>query len=245
MNIETRNLKATQKLLGSIRKDIKTAAQKAADKEDFLNRVGVYLNVNPLTTSKYAPVTNNLVDMIQQPFQILTKGLPVGGTREIYAETARENTMNYVTGMGEDLKDLMRETVAQNLKDGNGMREISQDLQNNIQTMTNTRANSIARTETVRSMNLGRYCVADNDNYKAFVVYSATDCCELCADTYEGQSFSIDDTDMLPPLHVNCRCAAQFYRTEKLAETMADNMNANNEVEAKAWNVLTARFALV
>lgn len=221
------NINVMQQLINALRDDVSLAEQRAKSKEDFLNKVGIYIDKNPILQTGNKELAENAADAIAQTMQKAMHGLPVGGTRDVYAETARQDTMDLIKNMGSEMKDNLKTIVSEQLEQGGGMREISQSMQDTITDMGKANADRIARTETVRAENLGRYYVADNDGYEAFVVYSAVDCCPDCADAYIGQVFTIDQQDMLPPLHPNCRCAAQFFRTVAIAEGMADAMNAN------------------
>ena len=232
--ITNRNLKQMQQLIQQIRGDVEGAANRAADMDDFLNKAGIQLNTNIFTSDKYMDDTLNVVRSITEAFDITR--MPIGGMREVYRETAQQHTMDYVTRMGDDLKQNLRDILKDNLEQGKGMRDTAADMMREID-LTRSRAESIARTETVRAKNLGDYYAANEKGYQYFVVSSAPDCCEECAEAYPGVVFTMDDTDMLPPLHPNCRCSANFLRTEDLAGDMASYIDNSWSERREALNL--------
>lgn len=96
--------------------------------------------------------------------------------------------------------------------------------------MTQMRAQTIARTETAAAFNAGQQAAVSEaaseqmfgQGVKVFKVWSAaSDCCDLCQEL-DGTKVGIDEgfgahgaggADGDPPLHPNCRCTV-FYETE-------------------------------
>lgn len=200
----TRNQAMMSRLMQMIRGDIQGALNRATSMDDFLGQVGINLNTNIMNSDAYIETVTEIIRGITEAYDLGAKGLPIGGMREVYRETAQQHTMDLVTKMGEDMKQQMRDILSQDLADGKGMRDIAQDLMNNVDGMSRSRAEVIARTETVRDKNLGQWYAAKDAGKKAFIVISAFDCCEICEEEYVGKTFDIDDVDMLPPLHPNC-----------------------------------------
>ena len=134
-------------------------------------------------------------------------------------------------------------------------REIGKNISKEIDTINNTRARTIARTEIKRTDTVANYVRHSSNGAIGFVVQCRPDCCPLCAETYDENTtaedqqktldyiqelkdynkglpadekiddpllhgkgealggdvqFSMDDTDMLPPLHPNCNCSARY-----------------------------------
>lgn len=217
----TRNQAMMSRLMQMIRGDIQGALNRATSMDDFLGQIGINLNTNVMNSDAYLETVTEIIRGITEAYDLGAKGLPIGGMREVYRETAQQHTMDLVTRMGEDMKQQMRDILSQDLAEGKGMRDIAQDLMNNVESMSRTRAEVIARTETVRDKNLGEWYAANDAGKQAFIVISAFDCCDQCEEEYVGKTFTMEDVDMLPPLHPNCRCTAQFFRTEDLAGDMA------------------------
>jgi SPP1 gp7 family putative phage head morphogenesis protein len=209
-------------LMQDIMRDVVKAENASKDKAQFFEKVGTFLNGNTLLTERNMPKTLGVVDSITRAYDLGVRGMPIGGTREVTREIIRDSSMQYLTKMGEDMKEQFRKLMADDIDSGLGMRDISKDFQNAISTMANTRADTIARTETVRARNLADYVVAEDKGYECFMVISADTCCEICAEVFPGKIFQMDDLDMLPPIHPRCRCTGKFYRTEDLGQKMAD-----------------------
>lgn len=227
--IDIRNIRLFQNLMNGIRRDIDRTVLEAKNLEDWINRVGFIVNTNPLMTETGLPLTLDAVEGIVKVFDMGVKGLPVGGTRELTREVVRQNTMDLVTRMGDDTKTVLRDILQRDLGDGLGMRDIAKNMENQVGKMSNTRAQTIARTETVRARNLADYTVAADKGYEAFIVVSADDCCEICAEEFPGVVFTMEDLEYLPPIHPNCRCTAQFFRTMAIADAMAEDYAAARE----------------
>ena len=143
-------------------------------------------------------------------------------SREAFAETARSNTMDMVTNMGEDMKNQLRQTLSDNLANGGGMRDAAQSMADQVEGMSNSRASTIARTETTRAKNLGNCYKYQDKGYQSYTVDSTGDACDECVDFYSNMVFSIDDIDSLPPFHPNCMCVAVFH-----TETPEEYADAN------------------
>lgn len=75
-----------------------------------------------------------------------------------------------------------------------------------VRTMpTDTWANMVARTEMNRAMNDGIVSTYRSAGISEVVFTAASDACPECADL-DGETFSVNDSDNLPPIHPNCRC---------------------------------------
>lgn len=133
-------------------------------------------------------------------------------SREAFAEVARSNTMKLVTNMGEDMKNDLRGILAQTLKDGKGSREAAAAMADHVETMSNTRAMAIARTETTRATNLGNLYGYQDKGYQSYTVNFTDKACDGCVKFYANRVFDINDVDSLPPHHTNCACVAIFHR---------------------------------
>ena len=83
-----------------------------------------------------------------------------------------------------------------------------------IDSLSRSRCQAIARTETCRAANIANYLNAKEMGAKSYSVICNDGCCEYCQDEYGtdemggvGETvYDIEDTDNLPPLHPNCRC---------------------------------------
>lgn len=210
-----RNINEMKRLMANVRGDITATGQRAKNMQEFVESIGVYTNVNPLTSTKHLDQTNKVVSGITEAFDSGFKGQGIGGHRSVYREISQKYTMGYVTRMGDDMKDQLRGILAKNLDKGLGWQETARDMTKNVDGMTRKRAVLIARTESVRAKNLGQWAEHKEMGYKYFEVLPHSTACKRCKKAYIGVVFPMTGkfTVMLPPLHPNCRCAARFYKS--------------------------------
>ena len=77
--------------------------------------------------------------------------------------------------------------------------------------LAKTRARTIARTEIKRSQTIADYVSSKDAGCTHFRVSCMNSACPICLEDYTDKEFTIDQIDMLPPRHCNCRCIALFY----------------------------------
>lgn len=227
--IITSNIKLFQKVMARIEADVEDMATNSKTMADFQERIGIYVQANPMTTEANI---QNFIKAVNGVAAEFSPGLPPGGTQELVKEVIRTRTMDNLTKLGTDTTSSMRNILEQSINNQKGMRYARDEMTKNIESMTRNRAEVIARTETVHARNQAELVKAEAAGKEYFVVVSAGDCCDECFDTYDGNTFHVpEDEDMLPPLHPNCRCTATFFRTEELAETMAEETSKPREEE--------------
>jgi SPP1 gp7 family putative phage head morphogenesis protein len=210
-----RNINEMKRLMANVRGDITATGQRAKDMKEFVESVGVYTNVNPLTSTQHLDQTTKVVQGITEAFDAGYKGQGVGGHRSVYRELSHKYTMGYVTRMGDDMKEQLQDILAKNMDKGLGWQETAKDMAENVDGMTRERAIKIARTESVRAKNLGQWAEHKEMGYKYFEVLPHSTACKKCKEAYTGVVFPMTGkfTVMLPPLHPNCRCATRYYKT--------------------------------
>jgi len=154
---------------------------------------------------------------------VKVKGTQLGETKEIIKDQISDYKDENIDN--EDnihIKSILKQSI-DNQK---GMRWAISEMINNVDGMTRERAESIARTETVRARNQAELVKAKNTGKEYFIVISAKDCCDKCYNTYNGKVFSVHkDIDKLPPLHKKCKCTSSFFRSESLARGMAEDIS--------------------
>lgn len=209
-------------LIQEIRNDKEGTSSRLKDMKEFFDKSNIKV-----------PTESEIIQGTTEAYELGAKGLPPGGMRDVYRETAQKSSLNYVKNMNDDEKKQIRDLISENLGKGKGMRDIAQDLMNNIESMDRARAQAIARTETVRDKNLGNWYAAKEAGKQAFIVITAFDCCDQCEEEYVGKTFTMKDTNMLPPLHLSCRCTASFFRTTEMAKDMASSFEERFNQEQK------------
>ncbi|MGB9978772.1 phage minor head protein [Methanobacterium sp.] len=79
--------------------------------------------------------------------------------------------------------------------------------------LTEEDASKVARSEEQRIKNLADWYEYYGAGYKFFSAKSEDDACDICKEAYEnGKKYPIEQLNMLPPLHGECRCDLMFHR---------------------------------
>jgi hypothetical protein len=206
------NAKRFNQLMRDIEKDVGRRTINAKDTDDWMNKLGMYANRNPFTVGgvkhdETVKILNNIMDSAK------FKGLTRGGTQELVKGVIAENTMHYVTRMGDDMKNQLRKIAIDGYNQKLAPRELAKKLQAEVQGLSKTRAMAIARTETMRASNLANYVNAKlNMGAKSYKVNSAHDCCPKCVEIFKhgSQWFDIDDLTYFPPIHPHCGCVPAY-----------------------------------
>ena len=192
--------------------------------DEFLERTKDYTTQNIMVNTGYSTV---MEDIIIQSMQ--DKRFQRAAQRELVEQTIKYNVGNLITNVGEDIKTTVREVVSRGYDDGLHPREIAKNLDKEIDTINNTRARTIARTEVKRTDTIANYIQAVDEGATGFTVSCRPDCCEYCAEEYAGIEnydssdkgqygeavggnieFGINEVVELPPLHPNCRCTVNY-----------------------------------
>lgn len=206
------NAKRFDQLMKDIEKDVARRTINALSLDAWLDKLGMYININPFIIGgiKHTEIIG-ILESIMGAAKF--KGLVRGGTQELVKGVISENTMHYVTRMGEDMKTQLRKIAVESYNQKLAPREIAKKMSQEIEGLSKKRAMTIARTETMRASNLSNYANAKlNMGAKSYRVRSDPKCCPDCEDIYKHgeQWFDINDLDNFPPLHPNCRCVAAY-----------------------------------
>ena len=217
--------------------------------QEFIERTQAYTTDNILINSGYAEEMSKIATqaLANHKFQRASQ-------RALLEQTINNNVGMLIQNVGEDIKETVRTIVKQGYDEGLHPRDIAKNINKEIDTINNTRARTIARTEVKRTDTVAAYVRHKENGAVGFVVQCRPDCCPLCAETYDEErtaeqqqerldyieeikehnrehpddkiddpllrgkgetiggdvQFSMDDTDMLPPLHPNCNCTARY-----------------------------------
>ena len=220
------------------------------DYQEFVERTQDYTTNNILLTSGYADEMSNIITQALNNHKFKR-----ARQRELIEQTINNNVGMLIQNVGEDIKETVRTVVKEGYDQGLHPNEIAKNINKEIDTINNTRARTIARTEVKRTDTVANYVRHSSEGAIGFVVQCRPDCCPLCAETYDesltaekqqetldyikelkeynesvppadriddpllrgkGETiggdvqFSMDETDMLPPLHPNCNCTARY-----------------------------------
>lgn len=219
------NVTLFNRVMEQIQKDIAAIAEESETLTEFKERVGLYVKVNPLTTSNNQ---STLFDAIKGVSDVYNGQIGSGMTKtaELAGEVVRNDSLLSMTNLAEDIQSSIRNTLEKGLNNNKSMESIRDEMHNNIDSMTRNRAEKIARTETANAYNQAERVKAEDAGKEYFIVVSTPTCCEDCYEAYDGNVFVLpDDIDMIPPFHPNCFCNAVFFRTDSQAGVMADELS--------------------
>lgn len=201
-------IRYTDALFKEIANRLANAIRTSDSLEEFLAKTSEYTTSNPLIATGYQGTLINL---------ILAETNNHKFSRPSQKELTRVTIENYVgaliANVGEDLKNQVRTVVKDGYDNELSQTEIAENITGEIESIRNTRARVIARTEIARATTVSDYIVNVERGAEFFKVDCRGTCCPICEETYHwgDEEYSIDQTDMLPPLHANCRCVAFFY----------------------------------
>jgi SPP1 gp7 family putative phage head morphogenesis protein len=169
--------------------------------------------------------------LVQQAFMVGTKSQ--GGTKtaltNTYSQVLSDNANKFIYDMGERVSTNLLEVISK----GNANPEMTfNDIMRDVRTQLNNetyQATRIVRTETMRASNSAAYIQAKSEGKQYWIADNRDEACEICADLYEGQVFTMDNTADLPPVHPNCACVPEFFDIESEAQGWADDIQQENE----------------
>ena len=218
--------------------------------EEFVERTQDYTTNNILINSGYAEEMTNIITQALNNHKFAR-----ARQRELIEQTINNNVGLLIQNVGEDIKEKVRTVVKEGYDQGLHPREIGKNINKEIDTINNTRARTIARTEVKRTDTVANYVRHSSQGAIGFVVECRPDCCPYCAETYDEEltaekqqevldyieeireynsdrnnpvkiddpllrgkgetiggdvQFTMEETDMLPPLHPNCNCTARY-----------------------------------
>ena len=206
----------TDALFEEIIRRLELGVREADTIESFLELTKEYTTANPLRSTGYN------VTMLKL---ILAETNNHKFSRPAQKELTRVTIENYVgdliTDVGEDIKTNVRNIILDeyNNPDGSNPLKMAKRISEEITTIKNKRAKTIARTEIARTATISEYIIAKEEGATHFKVSCRSTRCPVCKEKYCKHSetggdveYEMDETEMLPPLHPNCRCVATFYR---------------------------------
>ena len=207
-------IKYTDALFQELKKRLEQGIITSDTLEEFLEKTKDYTTNNPFVTTGYDATMTKL---------ILAETNNHKFTRPAQKELTRVTIENYVgdliVNVGEDIKQRVRDIVKQGYNEGLSQQEIADNISSSIDKINNTRARVIARTEIARTASISDYIINKERGATHFVVDCRSTRCEKCKEVYCDTSpiggdveFTMDQVEMLPPYHPNCRCVARYLK---------------------------------
>lgn len=138
-----------------------------------------------------------------------------GFFRPLHADAAGliyTRTFNELKGISDQMASRMSGILAQGMIDGKGPMAIAREMTENIKGISRARARTIARSEVISAYNessLNAYeeaGVMEVDVLVEFATAGDNKVCQKCQEL-EGQTFSLEKSRGMIPVHPNCRCA--------------------------------------
>ena len=204
VNPNTKRMKA---LMRDVRGNVVRLTRNSEDLETWMEKLAPYVASNCFVTGAHA---EQVRDIIQQIVGVVDQtSLPSGANAEIIKGTMAEACMTMVTNVGEDIKTELQQIAVESYNNRLAPAETAKVIGERIDSLSSTRCQAIARTETCRAANIGNYINAKEMGARSYSVICNEGACEYCIDEYgenEDTVYDINDTENLPPLHVNCRC---------------------------------------
>jgi hypothetical protein len=197
-------------LMEDIRSDTVRTNQNAMDLDVWVGKLRGNIVKKDSTTKTQVKKTSLLQNMMDS--SKYKPPLPKGGHQELVKGVISECTMHNLN-MSEDTKIKLRKIAVESYDKKLAPRDIAKEMTSQIDDLSIKHAQLIARTETMRAANLSSYINAKlNMHARSFTVHSDPDCCPLCAKAYDYGNivFSMDQNDMIPPIHDECGCVPLF-----------------------------------
>ncbi|MBP5422213.1 MAG: hypothetical protein J6Y78_07230 [Paludibacteraceae bacterium] len=204
VNPNTKRMKA---LMRDVRGNVVRLTRNSEDLETWMEKLAPYVASNCFVTGAHAEQVREIITQIVGVVD--QTSLPSGANAEIIKGTMAEACMTMVTNVGEDIKTELQQIAVESYNNRLAPAETAKVIGERIDSLSSTRCQAIARTETCRAANIGNYINAKEMGAKSYSVICNEGACEYCIDEYgenEDTVYDINDTENLPPLHVNCRC---------------------------------------
>lgn len=177
-----------------------------------LEQALVFSTSNPFTTTASTEALiayqNNIAKMFQ--FGLKFSNKTPSATVKLLEEGVKQSTMQWVTGLGDDLKNRAGQIVADGIGKNIPVNDVVAKLEEQLN-ITRARANSIARTETMRAAHAGSYGQAIRDGKQYYVIDSRAEACKICKKRFTDEVFDITDPGPMPPAHPNCACIPIYF----------------------------------
>lgn len=209
INPNTKRMKA---LMRDVRGNVVRLTRNSEDLETWMEKLAPYVASNCFVTGAHAEQVREIITQIVGVVD--QTSLPSGANAEIIKGTMAEACMTMVTNVGEDIKTELQQIAVESYNNRLAPAETAKVIGERIDSLSSTRCQAIARTETCRAANISNYLNAKEMGARSYSVICNEGCCEYCQDEYGTDEFGgvgdtvydIEDTDNLPPLHPNCRC---------------------------------------
>ena len=179
--------------------------------EAFINKTKDYTMNNPLVVNGFK---EDMLDIILKETNNHKFSRPA--QKELVRLTIENRVGDRIVDVGDDIKESVRDIVKEGYNNNLSQDEIAENISHRVSVIKNTRARTIARTEIARTATASDYVINKERGATHFTVDCRKTCCDVCRKDYNfGKvEYTIDQVEMLPPKHPNCRCYALFFKKE-------------------------------
>lgn len=118
---------------------------------------------------------------------------------------------DYIGPIDDDTKLQIIEILAETVYEGKGIIHATNEIASKT-SISYEHAEIISKNEINRIKNLGNWYIHKENGYKYFKISKSLNACDACHKAYDNMIFSMDQVEMLPPLHSLCTCNAFFYK---------------------------------
>ena len=205
----------TDNVFDEIIQRVKKGVKSSDTLEHFLSKYKEYTNGNgennPLVINGYK---EKMLDIILKETNNHKFSRP--SQKELVRVTIENRVGDLIVDVGDDIKTSVRDIIKEGYNKNLSQDEIAENITHRVGVIKNTRARVIARTEIARTATASDYVINKERGATHFTVDCRDTCCGICARDYNWGKieYTIDQVEMLPPRHPNCRCYAMFFIKE-------------------------------
>jgi hypothetical protein len=118
---------------------------------------------------------------------------------------------DYIGPLDEDISARIIKIIAEVVYEGKGIIDATREIVSRT-SLSYDKAAHISRNEISRIKNLGNWYIHKEKGYSYFKISKSFNACRKCNKTYDNMIFGMEQVEMLPPLHDQCKCNAIFYK---------------------------------
>ena len=207
------------------------------NKAETLEQLAITANVNPFLTTKGSEALLEWQASTGKIFQMGIKfsNKEMSNTVKLLEDGVKQSTMKWITKLGEDMKTRAGQIVADGIGKSIPVNDVVANLEKNLN-ITRARANSIARTETMRAAHAGSYAQAIRDGKQYYIIDSRAEACKICKRKFTDEVFDINDPGPMPPAHPNCACIPLYFDTFAEAVRWSSKISRQIDNQVKQLN---------
>jgi len=207
--------------------------------EAFINKTKDYTMNNPLVVNGFK---DDLLDIILRETNNHKFSRPA--QKELVRLTIENRVGDLIVDVGDDIKESVRDIVKDGYNNNLSQDEIAENISHRVGVIKNTRARTIARTEIARTATASDYVINKERGATHFTVDCRDTCCPICRKDYNfGKvEYTIDQVEMLPPRHPNCRCYARFFKKEGFLTEKQNSLKSPFPTSSKEFTSLSVNL---